>query len=194
MALPPPLVTTYRQYYDEPTNNPYLDYTDIYAPFLIDPANAAGAATPATVATAFYTASTAGDPNAFLLLHPDDSANPATGHGHISCYHGLSQFPQRLGVPATQWDARAFAFHGDFIHDTIQTVEWPAQGFHLTNAIRVASVVVAIDQFFTANINTETLGPFNAGNADTEIVQVRYSIYIPTPLVSIVLLDSFWIH
>ena len=188
MALPPPPVTTYRQYYDEPTNNPYLDYTDIYTPFRVDPANVVASPTPGNVATAFYTASTAGDPNAFLLLHPNDPTTPETGPGHIACYHGLGQFPQRLGVPPTQWDTRAFAFHGDFIHNSIQTIEWPTQSFHLANAIRVTSAV-AIDQFFANDANATALGPFAAGDADTEIVRVRFGIYIPPPLIAIILTD-----
>ena len=102
MALPTPPVTTYAQFYEDPDNNPFDQYGPLYVPFSIDPADHASAASPAQVRAAFFESSAAGDPNAFLMLHPVDPTQLEVGPGYISCYHNLTSFPTRIGVPATR--------------------------------------------------------------------------------------------
>ena len=131
MAAPP--TTTYQQYYDDAANNPYTNLGDVFVPFTIDPANTAAAPTPAQVAAAFHNSSAASDPNAFIMLHPDDPTSPDVGPGHIHLYHRLTAFPTRMGVAATQWDGRAFVAKGDFVHGMLPVVEFPATAFHLQN-------------------------------------------------------------
>ena len=91
-----------------------------------------------------------------------------------------------MGVAATQWDGRAFVAKGDFVHGMLPVVEFPATAFHLQNQVRVATAA-AIDQFFTANANATALGPFAAGDADTEVIRPRTCMFVPPTLISILL-------
>lgn len=190
MAQPPPPVTTYRQFYSDPSNDPYPNYTDLLEAFVIDPANTQQSPQPAATLASITTSASAGDPNALLVLHADDDQNPGATVGHIRCYHRVTKYSTRLGMPPTQWDDLAFAFSGDYINtEPPQTVKVPTNYLHLAAQVRVPSPA-AIDQFFANNPDAQSLGPFTANDADTEIVRVRHSVLLPPVYVPLILEDT----
>jgi hypothetical protein len=107
--------------------------------------------------------------------------------GEIVAYHRVSRFAPRMGLAPTPWDNTGFAFLGDMIQGQAPpTVSWDNSYFHTIQQTRVPTVD-ALDQTLAAQPDTELVGPFDPGDAGTELVRTRRAMFIPTKYVPIVL-------
>ena len=103
-------------------------------------------------------------PAGFLLLHEVPGSNAGSV---IRIYHKVFPFCARPGLPATTWDGRIFAFHGDVFRNQISMVNWE-EGFYFALVEPVSvSTVENIDQAFCGDLPTELFGSYEAGDAGT---------------------------
>ena len=179
-AAPPK--ESYLVYYADPNEDPYPTYEHVMAPFALNVEGAAPTHTPQQVSQEFR--GNTGDPRAFIILEEQDGTN--ADNGRVTCYHRLTEYGARPHVAATVWDGRSFVFNGDVIHGQIPTYEWENLYFHLAAQVRVPEIN-EVDVMLAADPTAEMLGPFNVGDAGTELVRVRTSVYIPPPLVGAIL-------
>ena len=180
LALAPPVVASYRDFYNSATNDPFNGtYASVTTPYVI-PLGVAAVPPPLTIANGVYNSVQHKTPTAFLIVGLDN---------RISLYHRLSRFDPRMGMPASQWDNRAFANSGDLFHNNPVLVEWDNRHFHQgpqTHAPLAQTIEDALAQANAAN-PVELMGPFNNGDAGTEVLRTRMCMYCPPQYVGIFL-------
>jgi hypothetical protein len=82
-------------------------------------------------------------------------------------------------VAATPFDDIAYAFWGDIRNgQSPHTVVWDDAYFARNAAVQVPTAA-NMDQLLAADPALELVGPFAAGDQDTESLTVRNSVYIP---------------
>mmetsp|Transcript_905 Transcript_905/g.1361 ORF Transcript_905/g.1361 Transcript_905/m.1361 type:complete len:262 (+) Transcript_905:284-1069(+) len=80
---------------------------------------------------------------------------------------------------ASQWDGQIFATNGEVHGNLVNTVKFPEDPFDLSPAIHVLSIErIKTDLAGDATINL--FGPFAHTEPDTEEIQTRYVMYLPT--------------
>lgn len=89
-------------------------------------------------------------------------------------------------MAATPWDIRAFVFSGEVVHGKIPVWEWTNNYFYQSDIVRVpetaeVNVMLAVDP------DKPLVGPFDAGDAGTELVRVRNLVYFPPHYVGMIL-------
>jgi hypothetical protein len=91
-----------------------------------------------------------------------------------------------MGLPATPFDNVALAFLGDLVqHQAPPSVIWKGTNFHvLTPQVRVPTTLM-MDQFLAAVPNDTMLGPYQDGDAGTEIIRTRRTMFLPPKYVSL---------
>ena len=183
MAQAPPLgnlapahaaTCDYMSFFQDQQNDPFLgNYAAALVPYLVPVANQ-NVATPADVQELALNCQRQSVPTAFLLLHDD---------GKLHIYLQLDKFHTRMGMPPTQWDDAMFCQKGDLFHNQAQLVFWLQEYFHQLNGqVRVGSRA-AIDTALAGDPAAELLGPFAAVDADTELVRVRRTCFVPPAFV-----------
>ena len=175
----PPTVF-YRDYFSDATKDPFRgNYSGVLQSYMVPPADAP---TPTVVRNAACNASTQNIPTAFILLHDNDIK--------LHVYLQLERFNARIGLPPTPWDDRMFIGKGELVHNQQVVVEWNDNYFNQSNNVRVPSAAL-IDNAYGADPNANILGPFDAADADTEVIRVRRTCYVPPPYVSLFLANQF---
>jgi len=115
------------------------------------------------------------------------------GGGHlIRTLTNLSRYQDAPGVARSQYDGRVFATMGDvertatgFTHMT--TVEVPDNIFTLSNRVRAPVAGEVAGQLAALAAGTVSLGPYAAGDPNTEEIRTRYALPLPGPLGAIVM-------
>jgi hypothetical protein len=105
--------------------------------------------------------------------------------------HGLFKFAPSL-AGASQWDDDVFGLHDDVAtnHRSVTPLALPTGVLNRTAAIHVP-VLASMDAAWTAAVTaaaaTVGLGPYVAGDVDTEPVTTRFGMGIPNQYVELVL-------
>ena len=177
-----PPARTYHDYYgNEGTDTFHGNYGRVMEDYALE---RPGVKTAAQLATAVFDCSTQRIPTAFLVL----GARPGVVTPTIQCYHRVTKFRPRLGMPASLWDDDAFAFHGDLVNNQVSVVSWNAALF---GPAAIDPIVVGTDDLVSdglaVNANVEMLGPFMNDALGTVQVQVRRTVYVPPMFVNVLL-------
>ena len=176
---------TYREYYTY--TDPFGgNYAQALEPFSV-PLDQAAAITLQALAAQILAPSPTLAPVAFLkLCRPVGAA--ANNPGQVCCFHRPQRFEARFGLPATPWDDTVFAFKGEVVRGQMPAVvNWAPNNFHQVNAqLRVPTNEMA-QQLIAANPRPVLVGPFQNGDAGTEVVRVRRTIFVPPPYVPLFL-------
>jgi hypothetical protein len=157
-------------YFNDPSKDPYNgSYLHLMSPFHIDINNAA-AITPAQVRTSIAAATNNQEALLLCILHNGKTRN----------YLCPQRFENTVGLqlPPTLVN-RIFAFDGDLHRSQGFNVELPNQLFELIGNTVLVPTVAHITAQIAANPNLDILGPFQAGDANTEVVRSRNSILVP---------------
>ena len=176
--VPPPVAPTvfYRDFYGDASKDPFTgNYNAVLQHYVIG----ARPLTPADLRTMVANARVQSSPTAFVLQHDDDKL--------LHIYLQLERFEPRMGMAATPWDGQMHASKGELRYNNQQTVVFPDAAFTQTNQMRLptaAAVDAALGVDADPNIS---LGPFNAGDADTELVRLRHTCFVPAPYASLFL-------
>ena len=92
LALAPPVVASYRDFYNSATNDPFNGtYDSVTTPYVI-PLGVAAVPQPLTIANGVYNSVQHKTPTAFLIVGLDN---------RISLYHRLSSFLVNAQLPST---------------------------------------------------------------------------------------------
>ena len=178
VAGPPPVPPTvyYRDLFSDVSKDPFVgNYTAVLQHYVVG----ARPTTPAALRTTVANARTQHVPTAFLLQHEDDSL--------LHVYLQLERFEPRMGMAPTPWDGQMHASKGELRYNNQQTVVFPDSAFTQTNQLRLPTQAL-VDTALGLDVDPDiTLGPFNAGDADTELVRLRHTCFVPAPYVSLFL-------
>ena len=177
--VPPaaPSAVFYRDFFADGSNDPFAgEYTAALAPYLITGGGAA--LTPANVRDLIANARLQGTPTAFLLQHEDDHK--------LHIYVQLERFDRRMGLPVTPYDGNMYASKGELRRNQHQTVHFEDDRFNQTANMRIPTANL-VDAEIAAAPNADILGPYNAGDADTEVIRTRFTCFVPAPYVSLFL-------
>ena len=173
-------------------NDPFKDtdqgnYAALLAQFIIDPNNVGNRLTPEEIRNQINRRSTAMDPLALGIL----------AEGKVQVYLCPQRLDQPLGQPDhAQWN-RFYAFDDDLLGTTGYSVHVRDTIYGLipnsVNVPTIATVNVAIG----GDPNIQQLGPYNNGDAGTEVIQDRRTIVIPFSYVNAFLANEitlrfFW--
>jgi hypothetical protein len=176
------VVHPYQTWYADLARDPFIgSYAAMYANY--DLAHAPGA-----VRTRIYPNGNNGVPISHLLVvsQPND---PADAAGLIQGYHRVARYQPSL-VAVTPFDDIAYAFLGDVRNGQApHTVVWDDNYFARNAAVQVPTAA-NMDQLLAAAPAAELVGPFVAGDPDTEVLVVRNSVYVPNRYMTMLLDDA----
>jgi len=135
--------------------------------------------TPATLQSFACNARAGGQviPTAFLLMHD----------GQIHCYHSLSKFHNRLGLPASPWDDQMFVTKGELFENTPITTYWLSEYFHQIPTQQLVATTATLTTALAADPNLESTGPYANGDQGTELIRVRRAMFLPPKYVPLML-------
>jgi hypothetical protein len=104
-------------------------------------------------------------------------------------YHRVTPYQPSL-VGASPFDNVAYSFLGDVRNgQTPHTIVWDDTYFNRAPAVQVPTAA-NLDQLLAANPAAELVGPFAAGDADTESLTVRNVVFIPNRYMAMLLDDN----
>jgi len=112
-------------------------------------------------------------PQVFVIL--------AVNHQNMPRVYTLHR-PSRITAPlggTSPWDGQIFATNGDVQGNLVNTVRFPDDAFELCAPVRVPTTEY-INEFFLNHPTAEVVRPFAADEANTEEIQSRFSMYLPT--------------
>ena len=112
-------------------------------------------------------------PQVFVIL--------AVNHQNMPRVYTLHR-PSKITAPlggTSPWDGQIFATNGDVQGNLVNTVRFPDDAFELCAPVRVPSAEY-INEYFSNHPAAEFVGPFAADEANTEEIQTRFSMYLPT--------------
>ena len=178
--MPVPGVTfqSYCHYFAQPQHDPFNgDYTEVLAPYRIPLANQ-DVPTPITVQTLSLNCASQNVLTAFLLQHDDEL---------LHVYLQLAKFHTRMGLPATQWDKQMYCQRGELYQNQAQLVMWNAAYFCQVNAAIRIPTRYTINNLYTGDNDTVSLGPFGDNDAGTEVVRICRTCYVPPAYVGMFL-------
>ena len=165
-----PSLFHYRDYFSDPANDVFQgNYAAALAPYEVPLANQ-NAPTPAVVQEQALSCHSQNVPSAFLLMLDD---------GKLHVFLQLAKYSARMGLPATPWDDQSFAQKGELYHNQAQTVKWLPTYFHQVGGQLRVGTVASIDTALVGDPNAESLGPYVAADADTELIRYRRTCYVP---------------
>jgi hypothetical protein len=102
----------------------------------------------------------------------------------VCCIHSTQALH---GHPAGPWDGKVLAFASEVVHGQVTTVILLVRElFSITDPTTVPTVH-AIHANLAATANTNLLGPYTVGDADTEFVQSRRYVLVPYQYVPLLL-------
>ena len=174
-----PPISNYTEFYeDELTDSFSGDYQGVMADYDL---SGQGALSAEELHDTVNSCASQRIPTAFLVL----SVRPGEEAPTVKCYHRLTKFLPRMGMPASPWDDKVFAFSGDLLNGQLSTVKWERALYQpaSNNQIIVGTDTLVEDQF-AVDANIQLLGPFADGDAGTERVRVRNTVYLPPMFVS----------
>jgi hypothetical protein len=182
----PQVPRTYRAYYDDIGNDPYAgQYAAIMGEYAV-PLDGLNVQPPQVLAQRAYQSASQGIPISFLILSSPPAAAP--GHaGHLILMHRVAKFHAVVGMPVHQWSDRAFAFKGDLVQGQLPSVDWDPTYLHQVNGQQLIPTADALTQLLAGDPALSLVGPFQNGEAGTEFVRTRRSMYVPPRYVSIFL-------
>jgi hypothetical protein len=184
VLIPNPNRRLYREWYSDTTRDPFIgNFGAIYAHYDVNPAN-----TPAVVRERVMAAGSTGIPLAHLLLVRPAGA-PAHNPGTIVGYHRAVRYTADLIQP-TSFDQSGFAFLGD-VHQgqAPASIVWANEYFNRAPDINVPTAEY-LDALLQGQADLQTVGPFPVGDPDTEILQVRNTVFIPSRYMPLFLDDE----
>ena len=163
------------------------NYALLLAPFLIDPNNVGNSLTPEEIRNRINGRSTSMDPLALGVFVA----------GKVKIYLCPQRLDQPLGQPDhPRWN-RFYAFDGDLLGGTSYNVHVRDTVYALIpNSINVPTIAT-ITAAIGGDPNLQQLGPYNDGDAGTEVIRVRRTIVIPFAYVNTFLANEvtprfFW--
>jgi hypothetical protein len=141
------------------------------------------------VRTRIYSNGNKGIPISHLLVARQVN-DPADSAGSIQGYHHRVARYQPSLVAATPFDDVACAFLGDARNGQApHTAVWDDAYFARNAAVQVPTAA-NMDQLLAADPVLELVGPFAAGDQDTEVLTVRNSVYVPNRHMTMSLSDA----
>lgn len=163
--------------FGDPSKDPWNgQYQNLLAPFDIDINTNAVNVTPATVRDRLTNSTNNLEPLALLLIH-DNAASVYLLPLRMTSTLG-TQYPAPI-------DGNMFALDGDLYRNCPLVVQLPDTLFNLiTNQVRVPEVGHIIAQL-AADATIQRFGPYNNGDADTEVLRTRSVVTIPFPYVQL---------
>ena len=144
----------------------------------LDPANAAPAHEPATLARQVYSSTMSGDPTAFLLCHPTLGFDSGYDPVRLGLVHSISRYDARIGRPASPWDDEAFGTRGGVVMGSVSCVRWLPAYMRQTSTV-VALTTGAMGNALTGNVDAPLFVTYVVGDADCEQLNTRYAVYVP---------------
>ena len=173
-----PSMYYYRDYFSDPATDVFQgSYSSVLELYGVPLANQ-NVPAPAVVQERALSCHNQNVPSAFLLMLND---------GKLHIFLQLAKYPARMGLPATPWDDQMYAQKGELFHNQAQTVKWlPDYFYQVGGQLRVATAA-AVDTALAGDPTAEHLGPFNANDADTEMIRYRRTCYVPPPYVAMFL-------
>ena len=180
LALPaPPVATTFADLFNDASRDTFLEdgnYDSFMAPFNITVAGGQNE-TPDSVRNRLAAAANQRLPIAILLLVD----------GRLRPYFLPFRREHAMGAtphPAT--DGKLFAYDGELIQGQGTLVELPNQWFNLTQVITVPTTA-GIAARIAAEPQVSIMGPYAAGDAETQEIRTRNLTAIPNKYVSLFL-------
>ncbi|MHA7856415.1 hypothetical protein [Marinobacter shengliensis] len=123
---------------------------------------------------------------AFVMLCRPPNAD-ADDMGKVVLIHRVTKYAARIGMPATPWDDKLFAFVGEVTHQQIMSVEWDQAFFNQVPAqVRVPTNDTAAQLLAQAPAPSH-FGPFDANDAGTKLIRTRRTMYVPPAYVGLFL-------
>ena len=145
------------------------NYSQVLAPFIIDPNNVGNSLTPEEIRNRINGRSTALDPLALGILVD----------GRIRAYLCPQRLDQPLGQPNHDGWNLFDAFDGDLLGSTSYSVHVRDTIYSLIpNSINVPTIAT-INAAIGGDPNLQQLSPYYDGDAGTEVIYVRWTIVIP---------------
>ena len=149
------------------------NYGDLLANFAIDPNNINAGTPPGTIRDFVAAAGSQRIPLALGLFV----------NGLLRVYICPFRFDRAIGVPPSTLDGRSFAFDGDLHHNQGLAVEIENSNYNLINNVVLVPTPVTITNALAAAAppvpNQFMLGPYQNGDAGTELARVRKVIALP---------------
>ena len=181
-APPPP--SNYESYYNDANNDPYQgSYDTVYALY-----DVATNLPPQQLRQRVYGATNRGVALAHVVLVRKTTAG-IDDPGHIQAYHRVILNEADL-ARTTPFNDKAYAFFGDLAGtDTPVTVVWEDGYFTQAGAV-IVPTAAAMDLLLNADPMATMVGPFAAGDPDTESVNVQKCMYIPNRFLPLLLNNS----
>lgn len=185
MPQPGGHIATYMDFYSDHSRDPHqLQYAAISAEFHVVPVGNSRYNS-ATLHQRVVQCSPQDIPIQFAALCRDTT--DAQDLGTIQVFHRASRVAPRPGLSATPWDGNSYAVHGDVVQRQCNIVPFPTNFFQrLQGTVRVLTVE-ALHQHLAGNPNDQMVGPFAAGDANTEEVGTRPCTFIPFRYVALLL-------
>jgi hypothetical protein len=153
------------------------NYTAAMAPYDVPLQGNANVLTPDQIKTLVIGARAQRVPTAFVLYHD----------GRLHVYLQVDKFHPRLGMPPSPWDDKMYAQKGELYMNQAVLVEWKSDYFHQLNQQVLVPMPDTIDATIAGDPTLELLGPYTPGEADTELIKVRKTCFIPPRYVGMLL-------
>jgi hypothetical protein len=123
-------------------------------------------------------------PHAYLALAGDVDKGDDI---RVYVYHRPTKLVPPLG---SNREVEHYVFAGDVVrHHAPTTIYWPEEAFKKSAQVTVPSGGI-LDAAFAADQDLDIVGPFNDGEAGTEVVCTRPLMYLPPPYISAALAHS----
>ena len=182
LAANDPPVCTYSAFYSDEANDTFNgDYRRVMGEYTLE---GNGALSAADINFMVNGCAAQRIPTAFLML----GTRVGTQIPTVQLFHRVTHFQSRMGMPPSTWDNSTFAFAGDVFNGQISTVSWDSRLYEpVYNNFLDVGTVALIDDAFAVDPNVQMVGPFAIGDAGTERVRVRRSVYVPPMFVSLLL-------
>jgi hypothetical protein len=170
-------LASYQTRYNDAALDPFQgEYTASFGPYAISEDPVIFHETARSLHDRVLASSSQGLPSGFLLLH---EAPEQDSGSIIRMYHKVFSFSARLGLPATAWDGRSFAFHGDVVRNQISTVNWGERYYFALLEPIFVPTVATIDQALASDCTIEHFGPLTAESPSVEAARSRMTVVVP---------------
>ncbi|MGH7974086.1 MAG: hypothetical protein ACREBR_01070 [bacterium] len=101
--------------------------------------------------------------------------------------HRVTRYPSTFGKPPTPWDNQAYAFFTDVVEGQITSLNFPTTCLHSTRPVNVPTTGAIAAQIAAADEDSDLLGPYQDGAANTEALRTRYAMFVPPRYVPLLL-------
>lgn len=171
MFAPPPTSVSYGDYFNTNGIIDAISYTDYLGPYSVPVVG--GGDAPAVVRGLATGARASGIPTAFIQ---------AADNGLLNMLLQLDRVEARMGLPPNVWTDRNIIQLGDLHLNQAVLIELPDSAWNMVAAVRVLEYAL-VEAALDADPALETMGPFAATDAGTEVVRNRRLCAVPPALV-----------